>query len=452
MTQPTRVEHQGARARVIGLPVAIVLALGGCSTSGGAGPTAPRDAGASEAATVESGTLSMDGGDSTHDASTSSDSGTSSGKDVEVDAIPPGPDAAASCVPFTDIVNGQEWPDVCEFLASSPIYRSLPDNPQHLFANQEQMIATLFPSTSVTVGTQVVFDTSLEDCQYNCDVGTPLYLASASDPAITFSAQNCGEDVDDTTFCTGGLYLPISVQGHIPAMAGIEPASDGHITVVQPDGSTFEGWECGPKGHTWADGDEMSCSTMARSNLTTGTGIVNGSATSGNSSIIEAPTVRQLQQGIPRAMKIQTACVAGDVVFPGTSQAAVCSDSMTAPPIGARIQVIDTPGQIAALGLPPMETNVLVAGHVYGFVLWDTYDTSGPGRGFNFGMESAIQFSSFGQTPPAEGLVQTAPGWTENDPAQDSWTLNFEPFPDGWANHLRIVDPCYSALDQPCTQ
>lgn len=266
------------------------------------------------------------------------------------------------------------------------------------------------------------------------DYAHPTYYAQPGDPVFTLRATQTKGSIE-------GMRIPI------PDAAQPARGSDGHMTVVQPDGWTYDFWQVRSKPR---GGGVLSFSIGGRSRID-GTG-TDGRATAANfpnlAGIIRA---QELIAGrIDHALFIVLRCTSGSTAFgygtrpaPSRSQSAYvypashggarCDDD--APPMGARIQLAMSEAQIDALRVPTWRKAILHALAVYGGYVGDT-----GGPGFAFQLESGATYTSFGATDPGVAYARSQ----GLRPGTGSWAGTYAFDVAGgvdWARHLRVLVP-----------
>lgn len=265
------------------------------------------------------------------------------------------------------------------------------------------------------------------------DYGHPTYWSQPTDPLYTLRA-------------TG---TPNAIQGtRIPIPDAAQPArgSDGHMTVVTPEGWEYDFWQVASKP---AGGGTLSFSIGGRIPID-GDGL-DGKATAslfGNlAGIIRAPEMAAGE--IDHALFIVLKCSSaktdfghGTVVGPASQSAYVwpathganrCSmlEDVNAPPLGARLQLAMSDDQIAALDVPPWKKTILTALARYGGYFGDT-----GGSGFGLMFESGATYTAFGATDPlvtfaAQSGIPARAGQHVFDVASGV----------EWARYLRVLVP-----------
>ncbi len=311
--------------------------------------------------------------------------------------------AVASCRPYS---------------GSSPFNRPLPANPK-LLANSQGIVDRLDgwgPVQQLRVG-----QADTEEDYFH-----PLYSGGPKDPLYTV---HC---VRWTDAC--------EVEGarvRIPAAARAAGGADGHMAVLQPDGWEYDFWQVRSKpagggtlvvshgGRTRADGDGLgSDATAAEFGLAAG--------------VIGGPEMNAGR--IDHALFVHARCTSGRSVYPAApgTTGAVCSEAgqsdTNAPPLGARLWLNLSDGQINALPVPPWKKTILRALHQYGGYVGDT-----TGGRVSWGIQavSGSTYTSFGWKDPWVTFAQRA--------GVERWDgLYYFDVDSGvdWTRYLEVVDPC----------
>lgn len=266
------------------------------------------------------------------------------------------------------------------------------------------------------------------------DYAHPVYYAQPGDPVFTLRATQTRGPIE-------GMRIPI------PDAARPAAGSDGHMTVVQPDGWTYDFWQVRSKPR---GGGILSFSIGGRSRI-------DGTGTDGRATAADFPNLagviraQELIAGrIDHALFVVLRCTSGSTAFgygtrpaPSGSQGAYvhpashggarCDDA--APPMGARIQLAMSETQIDALAVPAWRKTILRALAVYGGYVGDT-----GGPGFALQLESGATYTSFGAADPTvafardQGLRPGSGGWA------GTYAFDVAGGVD-WARHLRVLVP-----------
>lgn len=317
---------------------------------------------------------------------------------------------------YAQIVNPGPWPGgfrpycanaAANSAAPCPWNDSLPDNPSQLYPNSAAIVASLFAGSSLLLP---------GDWSLSGDYNHAAYLAASTDHLVTVTC---------TAYC--GVA---SASFAIPSSARAAGGNDGHMTIVEPDGTEWDMYQAG----SYAGQAAFSVTGLYRTSILGSGQIPGGGATSGAALVAGAIRSDELARGvIPHALFASTNCVSGSYVYPGGSQAAVCT-SGTGPPLGARLQLTLSDSQINSLGLPAWEAAILHAMHDYGVYVLDTSGGTSPGYLY-LRFESQTQYAAYGATYPYATMG-----------------LSLSTF-DGllpWGSDFRIVAACYA--QETCTQ
>lgn len=245
----------------------------------------------------------------------------------------------------------------------------------------------------------------------------PIYWAKSSDPTYKISAS-CGGSPAATS-CPTTVQIP---NGARPALG-----SDGHLSVIQPDGHTeVDFWQVSSSG-ALSGGGTISASNYGALDLD-GQGCC-GNATAANEGL-PAGQIRAQEMAagmIAHALTVSEKCSNGQSVPPATgSGSGGCS---SAPPVGARLQLKMTDSQIAGSSYPAWEKTILTAMADYGIFITDT-----GGSPMDLGFEPAIQYTSFGNTSNTMMTWLKTQGFS--DPAELTISLPWTDF--------QVVSTCYS--------
>lgn len=329
---------------------------------------------------------------------------------------PTGPTGGACAIDLARL--GTARPPGCwrPYGAASPFNRPVPRNPR-LVPGSQQMVGRLLsfgPLQHLTAG----------DAGSELDSGRPLYFSSAADPVYTI---RCEED--------WGSCSIEGAQVRIPARARVPQASDGHLTVIDPQtGIEWDFWRVGRRdpnggvlrigwgGRTRIDGSGLGSDAVA-AKTATGAGTLRA---------------EELLSGrIHHALALSVLCDSGDFVFPAAKVSTPCRALGLAPgrdlPLGSRIWLDMSPGQIDALGLNPIRTTLMKALAEYGAYIVDTGGTWG------FVTESGLASTSFGAPDPWLEVSRLGGGryWAPDR----RYAVDIRSGID-WARHLRVLDPC----------
>lgn len=328
----------------------------------------------------------------------------------------PTPTTSIGDTTFTSIVDPGQWPanfrPYCANASANPSSPCpwngrLPDNPAQLYPNSSSLVASLFSGGYMFLP---------GDWSVGGDYNHPAYLASASDHLVTVTC---------TAYCGVG-----SATFAIPLQARAAGGGDGHMAVIEPDGTEWDLYQAG--GYTGQTA--FSASGLYKTSILGSGAVPGGGVTSGAALIAGAIRSDELARGVvPHALFASTNCVSGSYVYPGSAQAQLCS-SGTGPPVGARLQLTLTDAQINALGLPAWEAAILHAMHDYGVYILDTSGGSSPGSLY-LRFESQTQYAAYNAAYPYASMGLNIGGF---DTALS------------WGQSFRIVSSCYA--QETCTQ
>jgi hypothetical protein len=267
------------------------------------------------------------------------------------------------------------------------------------------------------------------------DYGHPVYYAQPTDPVYVLHPR---ESWDPSHLAGRRIRVP----------AGARPAggSDGHMTIVMPDGWEYDLWRAriSPPGRgslSFALGGRVRITENGLGSLAT------AAEFAGLAGVIRP---EELAAGrIDHALFIVLKCTGTGTRFgygvhyaphPGTGSyvypaGAGGSDCGTAnpnpPPLGARFQLAMSGSQIAALHAPAWKTAILTALARYGGYVGDT-----GGSGFGFMVQSSSTYTSF---DAPDRLVEVA-----RNAGLTAWRgLYAFPVAEGvnWRRYLRIIVP-----------
>jgi hypothetical protein len=263
-----------------------------------------------------------------------------------------------------------------------------------------------------------ISNTPANDTASNWD--HPLYWAHTGDPsyAINDNLYGCG-----TSACPSSVLIPSGAQR---ALNG-----DGHLAVVQPDGTEIDFWQV-QNANPLTSGGTLTVHAHGSIPIT-------GSGCCGNSTAalqgLAAGLIRgqELQQGvINHALIINVKCDSGGHVYPAAGNGAACASRTNAPAEGQRFQLNMTDAQVIALSIPDYRKIILKAMIHYGFYITDT-----GGSPWDLHFEPAIDSTSFGAPNPLITYVKSAGLTTAN-----TYTLTFNSGVD-WSK-LQVVNVCYT--------
>lgn len=263
------------------------------------------------------------------------------------------------------------------------------------------------------------------------DYAHPYYCASSSDPLVTLR---------DTTY----IGANDGTEAHIPAIAHRRSAAaaggDGHVTIIQPDGSVIGAWQYAGV----SNGVARASGWAKESHVDTGDGQDNFTSTAAwFNNLAGSIRLQELEAGqINHALFLYTNCTWGSAVYPakaGTT-AKRCNGPRAAPPLGAHLQL--DPDYVLPSGLPPWKYPILRALQTYGGYIGDTGAYTRP-ISFGLMLESGQHYVQHGE---GDRLGQ----WANAHKAQGDisagvngtpyYLLDFARGVD-WSR-LRVVSPC----------
>lgn len=337
------------------------------------------------------------------------------------------PSGAASAAAGWQGFGAGKWPgpEWRPYAAGSPFNQQVGNAPVH--PDSAALVAGALqwgPPASLTAGT----------AETSSDFGHPVYFSQPGDPLYTLRPT---EHWGRNTIAGTRIRIP----------AGARPAggSDGHMTVVTPDGWEYDFWraQAPPPG-----GGTLTFAWGGRVRIT-GDGL-GGSATAAHFGAL-AGVIRpeELAAGrIDHALFIVLRCTAsgtsfgfgarkrqswlGSYIYPAAAGASTCDEGNSGlPPLGARFALAMSSSQIAGLGLPRWKRAILTALARYGGYVGDT-----GGPGFALMMQSSSTYTSLG-APDRLAQVARGAGIPER---QGRYTFPLAAGVD-WQRYLRVVVP-----------
>ena len=366
----------------------------------------------------------------------------------------PSPTPAPTPVPTiaqssATLVNGVAWPASFRPYGASSFWNRPMSNLTSpiLYANSDTIIKNVEANDPGPDVTTSEYGAGYAD-------GHPIVFASSSDPVV---------NVKCTLYCSNP-NIPATI--HLPAKARPASAGDGHLGVVQPDGTEVDFWAVSPNQpqyvSDWTNGATISAAGAAGcGNFYTGPGSTIYATTVGGA-CLAAGVVRynEIVSGtINHALFMTTSCFqANTYVYPATQNGDVNCTGTNAP-LGAHIWLDLSDAQVNALPLAAWEKTLLRAMHNYGGYLMDS---GGSPTQYANGytafahIEDDGQYSAFGNASPWAAWAQSQ-GWNPTAiPAASAgyisatrWISPNSPWNPlasvgGWAQHLHVVDPCYA--------
>jgi hypothetical protein len=349
----------------------------------------------------------------------------------------PSPTAFPSTSPSATPVfqNGQEWPASFRPYGDNSIWNMpLPDNPI-LYSRSASIVAQACANGAC--GGRVIDTQEAGNFDYN----HPIYFATMNDPIVN---TKC------TLYCGG----PLPAQIRIPSKARPAGGSDSHMGVVQPDGTEIDFWGTAQPTRDWVSGDTLSAlNGVTCGNFFTGAGFTRSASTAGGAclggGLIRAAEIRA--DAINHALFTVVSCVDPNIhVYPASQSALDCTAGTANIPLGARIQLDLTDQQIDAIpGVSPWQRPILHALHRYGAYVMDTGGGTSTGNLIEFKIDDPTPYVIYAPAIPVPwDQMAKAWGWYNEVIAGSGTTEPRYWAPDKWgvdfAQHLRIVDPCYA--------
>jgi hypothetical protein len=261
--------------------------------------------------------------------------------------------------------------------------------------------------------------------------------------------------------------MPVhAVEGAVMQGGNAAPiAADRHLTFIdQTTNAEFDLWHVStsplPRGGGMIATDWSGYTMLDGAGLAVGAGEGNA-ARFGN--LAGRVRIEELQDAIARrsyinhALTIVVDCTSGAAVYPaGTNSGRACSQiaksNVDAPPMGARIHLAMTTGEIDAMAIPEWKPVFLRTLVIYGGIINDT----GASFYFDWQLESGNQYSSVNGTDPWLDFGRNMAATPGSDWIYDaSWpggtyTGLWQRFNDriDWTtqvwNRLEVLDPCVS--------
>ncbi len=264
------------------------------------------------------------------------------------------------------------------------------------------------------------------------DWAHPTYYSQSTDPLYTLHVtEPWGANK------LNGMKIPI------PEAAQPAAGSDGHMTVVTPDGWEYDFWRAQPppKG-----GGTFTFAWGGRTRID-GNGLDSGGTASGFGNLAGMIRAQELAAGqIDHALFIVVKCVAADTsfgdgaaegtssssyVYPASNGGSACPETPNLPPMGARFMLAMSDAQIQELAIPAWKKTILTALANYGGYVGDT-----GGAGFGFMFEDSTMYTSLGYEDPlaAFALANEVPTWEGQYVFEMAGGVE-------WEKYLRVLVP-----------
>lgn len=321
-----------------------------------------------------------------------------------------------ACPPSYGTFSHDRRPPACwrPYAPSSPFNRPIPANPR-LGPDSAAIVRRVLSWTPM--GNLVAGQAGTSR-----DWARPVYWSNADDPVFRI---HCTE-----------AWGRCPVEGRevrIPNAARPSGGEDAHLSVVdQRTDVEWDFWHVQSKppgggvltvgwgGTTSINGSGLGSAAVA-ANFGTAAGLIRAEE-------LEAGRIRH-------ALFASVQCDSGRAVYPADKTGASCPGVPGAPPMGARLQLAMTRGQINALAVPGWKKAILLAMATYGIYIGDTGGT------FDVKQESGVVYTSFGHRDLWATLGQRfgVPYYA----AEDVYVFNLAAGVD-WARKLRVIDPCVS--------
>ncbi len=269
------------------------------------------------------------------------------------------------------------------------------------------------------------------------DYDRPIYFARSDDPVYKLVPTR-----------PWGRNPIAGKRIRVPGRARAAGGSDGHLTVIQPDGMEYDLWQVrrrSPRGGRllFGWGGRLRIDGDGRGSGATASEF--GSA----AGIIRASELRAGQ--IDHALALVVRCTGNDLgfgfgviparrydqgsafVYPASKGATACTgNSAGAPPTGARFRLDLSDDELLQLPIPRWKTAILRALAHYGAYVADT-----GGAGFGFLAESGSSYTSFGREDPMVEFARQA-GLPRRD--DGVYVMDLASGVD-WARKLRVLKP-----------
>ncbi len=320
------------------------------------------------------------------------------------------------------------WPgaDWRPYADSSPFNQLVGEAEVH--PDSSQLVAASLqwgPPANLTVGTAETAE----------DYGHPVYYALPSDPLYVLRATEPWG------------HNPINgMRIHVPAAARPAGGSDGHMTIVTPNGWEYDLWRA---QRPPPDGGVLSFAWGGRTRID-GNGLGSLATAAHFGSLAGVIRPEELAAGrINHALFIVLRCAGSTTsfgygvhssrrawtssyVYPAQGGGSACGpNDPDLPPLGARFQFAMSEAEIAALPMPKWKKAILLALARYGGYVGDT-----GGPGISFELQSSSTYTSFGAPDRFVQLAQRV----AITPHQGRYTFDLSGGID-WQRYLQVVVP-----------
>jgi hypothetical protein len=318
------------------------------------------------------------------------------------------------------------WPSGCwrPFADMSPYNQSLPDpSVTPLDPNSTNIVSFL----NEAYGSSGFSDMRVSNVPSEDEPskwGSPVYWAHAGDPqyVIDDTEYPCSPPNSESS-CPTTVLIPDGAQHSL--------RSDGHLAVVEPDGTEDDFWQV-QNANPISGGGVLTVHAYGAVPID-GSGCCGGATAALQGLYAGMIRPQELAAGvINHALVMSVKCSSGTHVYPAMGNGASCADTENAPAIGQRLQLNMTDAQVDAMPVADYEKVILKAMIHYGAYVTDT-----GGSPWDFSFEPALDYTSFGYSNPFLAYAQAA-GLTTSD----IYTFTFNNDVD-WSK-LQVVDVCYT--------
>jgi hypothetical protein len=320
------------------------------------------------------------------------------------------------------------WPDGCwrPFADSSPFNQRLPDpTVTPLDPNSASIVNFMNTGYGSAGGFSDVTVSNSASSDTASSWDHPVYWAHSGDPAYTIKETEYPGNNNGQT-----ILIP---NGAMHALG-----SDGHLSVVQPDGTVEDFWQV-QNANPISGGGTLTAHAGGSGGSIGGSGVCVSASVCGYSTAARQDLAggqirgeELLQGAIRHALVVVVKCDSGTHVYPAYGNGSACPSAGNAPAEGQRFQLRMTDAQVDAMSIPDYRKIILKAMIHYGFYVVDT-----GGSPWDMQFEPGIEYTAFGGSNPFVTYAQQA-GLTSNGTA----TLTFNGGVD-W-NLLQVVNVCYT--------